>query len=196
MSLWGNQNTDQSVPKYLTPAQVPFAVFIDETEAKNPVNISKGLNSPGWWLYKETKDSAGNIRHRAEHLICLRSPVADTGTGIREAIVDTIEVPTTAVLSFTTKPSNQTVVAPAPATFSTVVAVSPVGGAISYQWLLLDPATKAYNPLTDAGVYTGTTTNALTISDSTGLNGTVYKVVASAPNAVDITSVAVKLIVS
>jgi len=196
MALWGLTNEDKSVPKYLTAAQKPFAIFIDAVEAKNPINIAKGINAAGWWLYRETKDSAGKIRHMAEHLIAMGAPVLDTTTGIREAIVDSIEVPTTAVLSFTTKPSNQTVIAPAAATFTTVVGISPAGGAISYQWLLLDSATKTYNPLTNTGVYTGTTTNTLTVSNSTGLNGSVYKVVASAPNAIDITSVAVKLTVS
>lgn len=196
MALWSNEDKDTGIPKYLTPEQIPFAVLLDATEAKDPANIAKGLTGAGWWLYRETKDSAGNIRHRAEHLVAMRSPITDSNTGPRAAVEATIAQVTNAVLSFTTKPSNQSVSAPAPATFTSVVAVSPTGGTITYQWLKQDPTTKIYANLADAGVFTGSTTNTLVISDSTGLNGSVYKVMAMAPNAVDITSVSVKLTVA
>lgn len=191
MPLWNK--TGASAPSILTPEQLPNAIFIDAVTAKDPDNKRKGLDSAGWWLYSEYKDSSGNIRHKAEHLITMSSPSEDSG--INQEIESSISEVTTAVLSFMTKPSNLTVTAPATATFSTVVAISPVGGAISYQWLKQDPTTKAYGDVADAGVYTGSATNTLTISDSTGLNGSVYKVMVSAPNAVSITSVAVKLTV-
>ena len=196
MSLWGKNDTDLSVPKYLTEAQKPFAIFIDALEAKDPANQAKGLTSAGWWLYRETTDSSGNIRHRSEHLVSMRSPVHDSGTGIRETIEASIDQITTYVLSFATKPSNQSVSAPAPAKFTSSVVSNPTGEIVSYQWLMLDTPSKTYIPVTNTGVYTGSTTNTLHISDSTDLNGTVYKVVASAQSAVSVTSVSVKLTVA
>jgi hypothetical protein len=45
---------------------------------------------------------------------------------------------------------------------------------LAYQWYVVAPNTTVWTALTNAGVYTGTTTNLLNISSITGLNGYQY----------------------
>jgi hypothetical protein len=194
MALWKKVDTDAGIPKYLNEEQKANAVFIDNTEAKNPNSIKKGITGPGWWLYNEYKDSFGNTRHKAEYLVSMKTPATDSGD--RQTIDAGIELPSSYVLSFTTKPTNRTVIAPAATTLVAIANISAGGGALSYQWEKLNTSTKNYEILTNTGVYSGVTTNTLDISNTTGFNGATYRVIVSAANAVSITSVAVKLIVS
>lgn len=194
MPLWKKTDSDAAIPKYLTEEMKARAIFIDDVEAKDPDTIAKGITGPGWWLYHEYKDSAGNIRHKAEHLITMKSSPVNAGD--RQKIDATIEVPTTYILSFTTKPTNKSVVAPADVSLTSGVSISTGGGSISCQWEKLNSSTKNYEALSNALIYSGVDTDTLVISNSTGLNGATYRVIVSATNAVSITSVAVKLTVS
>jgi hypothetical protein len=74
-------------------------------------------------------------------------------------------------------PTNRTITAPAGTTFATTATISAGGGTLSYQWKVdgVD--------LTNVGVYTGTTTATLTISNTTGLNGKKYTCNVTATNA-------------
>lgn len=52
--------------------------FVDNTEAGIAANRAKGMNAPGWWLYK-TKTVAGATRHIAEHLVAISATAANAG---------------------------------------------------------------------------------------------------------------------
>jgi hypothetical protein len=75
-TVWG-----QDTPKYITqngqPGQRTIDVIgLDLTEAQVAANKAKGLVTPGWVAYRETTDSAGNTRRRAETLVAMRSMTA------------------------------------------------------------------------------------------------------------------------
>lgn len=77
-----------------------------------------------------------------------------------------------------TQPSAASVTAPAGATF-TVAATTNDGGTLSYQWQLSTDGGSTYTNVANGGVYSGATTATLTISNSTGLGGRLYRVVVS-----------------
>lgn len=77
--------------------------------------------------------------------------------------------------TISTDPSNVTACSGLPATFSVVAAG---GTGLSYQWQ--EATNSAFTgPVTlgNSGVYSGTGTTALSISDNTGLNGRYYRVI-------------------
>ncbi|WGH76588.1 gliding motility-associated C-terminal domain-containing protein [Tenacibaculum tangerinum] len=102
-------------------------------------------------------------------------------------------------LNTTATPQDQTVTNAAPASFSVTTSAStatsytagtPVYGTpgnadagITYQWYLGDPNTSG-TPLSDTGVYSGTSTATLTISDTSVLYGNAYYVVIGHTNYV------------
>ena len=102
-------------------------------------------------------------------------------------------------MSIITTPTNQSVTNIQPATFSVIGSAesatsynngTPIYGTpgnanadITYQWYLGDP-NNGGTLLTDTGVYSGTTTADLNISNVTGLNGNQYYVVLTQTNNV------------
>ena len=103
--------------------------------------------------------------------------------------VGTIEAIAPFYISFTSEPVSKTVTAPAAVSFAVAVEISTGGGALSYKWQ------ENNVDITDAGVYSGSATNTLAISDSTGLTGKTYKCVVTATHATTATSTPVTLTV-
>jgi hypothetical protein len=73
--------------------------------------------------------------------------------------------------NITSQPSNAAVTAPAPASF-VLSANSPLGYGLTYQWQLWGGSSFSN---VSGGVYSNVTTNTLNISNSTGLNGKIYR---------------------
>ena len=144
-------------------------VFVDLTEAQNPANRLKGIKTPGWTKVS-SKMVDGQLRHSAEVLVVMCASSATSGDAADDRIVaDT-------AFSITTQPVNVKAAAGEAAAFTVVVDPS-VG--VTYQWQVQTAGgTGAYSNLTDSGVYTGSATDTLTISDVTGLNKNRYRVVA------------------
>jgi hypothetical protein len=87
MALWGDTDTANSVPKYLSSADQSNAYFIDTTEAGVASNRAKGLKTTGWNLYEEY----GTGRKRVENLVAMTRTAAqagDAGTTGNTAIED------------------------------------------------------------------------------------------------------------
>jgi hypothetical protein len=92
-----------------------------------------------------------------------------------------------------TQPQSQEVTAPTPVAFQFVVN-SEVS--VTYQWYESTDGGNTWNPLSDTGVYSGTTTFQLSISDSTGLTGNQYRCTAQNANPTILTSAAATLTVN
>ncbi len=75
----------------------------------------------------------------------------------------------------TLQPIPHTVVAPAASGF-TITATAET--AITYQWQI-STDNVSFSNLSNAGVYSGVTTNTMAISNSTGLNGKYYRCIAT-----------------
>jgi hypothetical protein len=74
-------------------------------------------------------------------------------------------------ISFTSQPTDQTVCTPNSASFVSTATMP--GGSLTYKWQLFDGTN--WNDLANGGVYSGTGTPTLIISNSAGLNGKKYR---------------------
>jgi len=155
--------TGQDTPKYLTPADGRKTFGVDTTEAEATTRDA------GWVLRNTYTDVHGRTRDKREVLVALSSISADAE--------DTVYPDT--VITINTQPQNSSANTGDPATFSVVASTLPAGTTINYRWQESDGA-NAFVNLTNTGVYTGSNTATLTISDNTGLDGYVYRVQLSA----------------
>lgn len=73
-----------------------------------------------------------------------------------------------------TQPIQASVTAPASASF-TVAATTNDGGTLSYQWQVSTNGGTSYANVANGSVYSGVTTATLTVTDSTGLDGNLYR---------------------
>lgn len=185
MQLFGKTDAAESKPKWLSAADKAKAFFVSVEEAKLATNKAKGILGPGWYLLNEKTDSAGNIRYSAECLVQISVLNAVSGDATDDAKVADAE------FAFITSPVATTVIAPAAATF---IATAPAGA--TFKWQVKIGKTQ-YVDIVDAGVYSGSTTGTLAISDSTGLNGHIYRVIATnAAGTASVTSNGAKLTVT
>ena len=100
------------------------------------------------------------------------------------------------LISITTQPASVSVAAPAAAQFTVVAAITGTGGTLTYQWAESTDGGSSFSNLSDAGVYSGSTTDTLDISNSTGLDTYQYRVTVSATGADDVVSSAATLTVT
>lgn len=100
------------------------------------------------------------------------------------------------LITISAQPPNRSVTAPA-ATTLPVTATSNDGGTLSYQWQVSSNGGTSYSNVSNGGVYSGATTDTLSISNSTGLNGNLYRVIVSSTGgAPALTSTAATLTVA
>ena len=194
MSLYGRTDSAGNVTKasrgIAASAQAKTIVFVDNQEAALKENKDRGINAPGWWSYYTYTDGEGNVRHKAEHLVTIANP--DTNANETQSD-DAIAADYTIVID--SQPAAASVTAPAAAQFVVAASTTPAGGALTFQWQ--EDQGAGFVNLADAGVYSGSTTSTLDISDSTGLDTYQYRVVISNTGAsADVTSDAALLTVA
>jgi hypothetical protein len=102
--------------------------FVDTTEAVLNENRVRGIDGPGWWVYKTYVDNDGNTRHKAEKIADLSVAAATSG----DWTDDTKVADVASAITISVQPSTQTVVAGSGATFSVTAAAST--GSLVYQW--------------------------------------------------------------
>jgi len=194
MSLYGRTDSNANVTKasrgIAASSQAKTIVFVDETEAALKENKDRGINAPGWWSYYTYTDSSGATRHKAEHLVTLAN--ADLNANETQSD-DAIAADYTIVID--SQPVAASVTAPAAVQFVVAASTTPAGGTLTFQWQ--EDQGSGFVNLADAGVYSGSTTSTLDISDSTGLDTYQYRVVISNTGAsADVTSDAALLTVA
>jgi hypothetical protein len=111
-------------------SNVGSLVFLDADEAELTENKVRGLNGPGWWIYKTYTDMSGNTRHKAECIAPLYVSAAVAGDYADNPAADA-----TSVISISVQPTDQaTDDAVGAVTFSVTAADAPDLGDIIYQW--------------------------------------------------------------
>lgn len=165
MSLWGKTDVANDKPKNLTTTQKTDVFFVDATEAASTANRAKGIKTPGWVKVTTHTDAQGAQRNKVDVLVAMTVAAASSGDATDDTTIGD------ANFTITTQPTKTTVVAPAGASFTVVAA-----GAGTYQWQV-KVGTAQFANITNGGVYAGATSDTLTISNSTGLDGNKYRVV-------------------
>ena len=146
---------------------ITYGISEDEMQVKS--TTSYDVSHAGWVGVTTYLDWEGNLRVKSEVLVAMSSVEGD-------AADDTV-FPDRAI-TFLTNPTNLTGVgSTATVTFSATVSVIPKNATLAYQWQSSANNTT-YTNLSNVGVYTGTTTNTLSIANTnTSLNGRYYRVV-------------------
>ena len=149
-------------------------VFVDATEQAVSTNKSRGIWGPGWWKYRTYTDASGNTRHKAECIAALQATTAVAGDDVDETIVADV----VASVTITLQPADQTGLAdPATVNIATAVSTSP-GGAGVFQWQKQTPTGTRWTNVTDAGVYSGSTSSTLSLTgiDKATFDGYKFRV--------------------
>ena len=194
MSLYGrtdsNANKTKAQVGVAASAQAKTIVFVDETEAALPQNKSRGLNAPGWWSYFTYQDTAGNTRHKAEHLITLGN--ADANANETQAD-DTLAGDAASSVAIGTQPAAASVEANESnkATFTVATTVTGAGTA-TYQWQLSTNGGASF-----ADVSGATSASYETAAVVAGDSGNQYRVrIGTSAGAVEVVSNAATLTVT
>lgn len=194
MALWGKTDAVGSIPKYINLSNYPAGtriVFVDSTEASIADNKSRGLNSPGWWLFRTWTDANGRTRRKAEQLISFGGGlVADTGDN--NADDDILKDLT---MTFTTQPSDSSVAVGATATF-TIVSNPSTG--VTYQWQRSTDNGVTWANQANGSGFSNMTTASMSVVTTAPMTGNRFRCVVTktAGDAATITSNAATLTVS
>ena len=175
----GETITANEKPAYLTSTDAAATYGVDTTEAEETPQIT----AAGWVL--QTTGSGGRSgRVTYETLVAMRSIAGDA---------EDVAFPD-ATITITTQPSAASVTAPAAASFS-VVATATQSATIVYDWEFFQPGAENWSNVT-GGVYSNETTDTLAISDSTGLDGYLFRCNLTATGATTVTTNEVELTVA
>ena len=182
-------------PKSVTTAEVPTAnhgdpelVFGVDTGEQAAARAAGTRGAHAGWVRRTVGTGGRAGRVHVETLVAMSSIAGDAAddTEIPDFVINALSVAQDPVGDITA-PAAVSFVLTAPTT-------TPTGGTVSVQWEQ-DPNTGTFAPLTNAGVFSGVTTNTLAISDSTGLNDYKYRVVVSVTGGASVTSDALTLTV-
>jgi len=136
-----------------------FGISTNEQEA------SRAAAHAGWVLRTEGSGGrAGRVQY--EVLVAGKSISGDADD-------DTVIPDYT--ISITSQPQDNSATTGSAVDFDVTAVTVPAGGTLTYQWQL--DSGGGFGDLSDAGVYSGTSTATLSISDNTGLSGNIYRVV-------------------
>ena len=148
MSLYGKDDSNANKAKAgrgIAPSsQAKQTIFIDDTEAALAENKARGLNAPGWWSYYTFTDCEGNTRHKAEHLVTIAGPEANTDETQAD---DSVAADESVLITINTPPATQAVAAGDPLSLSVAAISTPPGDAseLQYQWQKLSAAGRWAN---------------------------------------------------
>lgn len=102
--------------------------FVDTTEAVLNENRVRGIDGPGWWVYKTYVDNDGNTRHKAEKIADLSVAAATSG----DWTDDTKVADVASAITISGQPSNQSTRTPAGAVLTFTSAGTAAAGTGSY----------------------------------------------------------------
>ena len=149
-------------------------VFIDAVEATLAENTERGLNAPGWWQYTSYTDASGATRHKAQHLAAFKSAPANTADSD-----DTIAADVASAITISAQPANVTGAAdPYTAASAFAVTAAATTGSLLFQWQRQTATGTRWTNVTDAGVFSGssTATLAITAGAKSDLDGYKFRV--------------------
>lgn len=178
MALWTMTDEEAGKPKYLSDtlrndqsvSDLDATFGVAATEEAVTANKAKGMQHPGWVTVRSYTDQHGNTRYKSETLVAAGSM---TGDALDDATVVDLAI------TIGTQPLDQSVTAPAAATFSVVATINSALP-LSYQWQVQQEGLGDWADIAGA---TGAsyTTGATATGDGAGAtDGDKYRVVISA----------------
>lgn len=164
---------------------------IDRVEIGVPENKARGVSHTGWITYETYTDALSQTRHKSEVLVAMSKNFASNATGSlfgtgagQDANDDTVAADY--LLYFTVQPTDTSNTAGGLATLLTVAASDPVGDTISYQWYKRHSSSNTtYIVVTNGNGITGNTTNTLSITNVSNVNGNIFRLTISGTSGAD-----------
>ena len=146
-------------------------IFIDDAEAELAENRERGLTAPGWWSYTSYTDASGETRHKCEHLVSMKDAPANTADSD-----DTVAADVASAITIGTDVANVTGAAdPYTAAAAFTITASASTGSLLFQWQRQTASGTRWTNVTDAGVFSGATTNTLAITGAAKADYDGYK---------------------
>lgn len=177
MPLWGKTDSVGDEPNWSTTLRNMDTagrkiIFIDNTEASLAVNRARGFDSPGWWAYFTSEQSDGTLRYRGQECLVAISQTAVAAGDQADDAVAADSAPTPITIS--AQPVNVT---EAETPFTGIFEVTAAGQAtLEYQWQRQTASsTTTWTNLSNTGVFSGVTTDTLTLTAATKANFDGYK---------------------
>ena len=137
MSLYGRTDSNANKAKagigVIASSQAKQTIFLDDTEAALAENKARGLNAPGWWSYYTFTDCDGNTRHKAEMLVTIAGPDANSNeTQADDAVAADVSV----LIDIQTQPADTAVAVGAALQLVLAATATPPGDAsvLTFQW--------------------------------------------------------------
>ena len=149
-------------------------VIIDKVEATLAEHTERGLNAPGWWQYTSYTDASGATRHKAVHLAAFKEAAANTADSD-----DAIAADVASAITISAQPADVTGAAdPYTAASAFAVTAAATTGSLLYQWQRQTASGTRWTNVTDAGVFSGssTATLAITAGAKSDLDGYKFRV--------------------
>lgn len=181
MALWTMTDEEAGKPKYLSDTLVndqsvsdlDSTFGVDVSEEKVTANKAKGMQHSGWVKTFSYTDAQGSTRYKTETLVAAGSMTSDASDDSTVADL---------AITIGTHPSNQSVTAPAAATF-TVAATINGAVALTYQWQIQQEGSGAWTAI-DGATSNSYTTGATATGDGAGAtDGDKYRVVITGETA-------------
>lgn len=193
MSLWTMTDEEAGKPKYLSDtlrndqsvSDLDATFGVAATEEAVTANKAKGVQHPGWVITRTYTDAQGRTRNKSETLVAAGSMTSDAADDATVADL---------AITISSQPSNASVVAPLPATF-TVVATANTADPLTYQWEIQQEGTGAWVAISGATAASFTTGATATGDGAGATDGDKYRVVVSV-DTVSVTSSAATLTVA
>ena len=166
--------------------------LVSKEEAQSPENRAVGIKAQGWYRYLTYTAADNSVRHKVERVVAMNSEITETS----DNIILTNDPLVEGTITIGTQPSS-VAGASTPFTGTFAVAATITGnGTIGYQWQVSTDAGATYNNVSNAGVYSGATTNTLTLTAAAKVtyNNYKYRCVLSATDYTIQTSAAATLV--
>ena len=186
MALWSNTDAENSKPKFLTAAEKALTFGVDVAEQAAETSQGTGPTHAGWVLRTEgTGQRAGRVFQ--ETLVAMGSMTGD----LEDVVMQDLNI------IIGTQPADAETTAPGSAEFTVVATTVPTGGSLTYQWQVSTNGGTNYNNITVANEpnLTGYDTDTLTMANTTGADGYMFRCQISATGATTVTSSAATLTV-
>jgi len=143
---------------------------VDAVEIAVTSNKNKGMSHTGWTHYHTYTDAYGTTRHKAETLVAMSKNFNESGAGT--LLTDANDDSTVAdyQLYFLTAPVNASNVAGGIISYTIAPRSRPDGATITTQWFGSNSTAAAnFVAISNGGIYSGATSNTLTISNVSAL---------------------------
>jgi hypothetical protein len=183
----------QQGPKYIANVATTENVYtiqnvygVDRNEIQVAENKARGISHTGWTHYNTYTTSQGATRYKTETLVAMSKNFAANVTGTLFAVgTDAADDDVVAdyQINIDLQPVDDSASAGNAVTFLVAVSTTPEGESVSYEWY--EDNTSGIAAVVDGGDYSGNTTNTLTISNVSNVDGYSYFVIVSGTSGAD-----------